>query len=104
MRREVAMVFRSFYQEMEAGGRQPRGSAVESELIMCMCLMPLMVTDFRLRISPMVTASDASSKGFAVLAARPPRGRTFRSIRSYMLRVYGSFGARHRAYCRDRGR
>ena len=66
LRREVSMVFRQFYRALETGGRESLSGAAEGELILAMCLMPLMITDFRLVVSPLVTASDASETGWAV--------------------------------------
>ena len=40
---------------------------VQSELLCALCLMPIMVTDYRLIISPLVTASDASLTGMALV-------------------------------------
>ena len=39
----------------------------QAELVMAMSLMPIMLSYFRLVLSPMVTASDASSTGMAVV-------------------------------------
>ena len=61
------MVFREFYRAIPVGGREPMTDSVAAELMTAMCLMPFMVTDFRLLVSPMVTASDASQSGMAVV-------------------------------------
>ena len=60
------MVFRSFYRCLTAGDK-PISLEGQSELMVAMCLMPIMLTDFRLVIRPMVTASDASTTGMAVV-------------------------------------
>ena len=60
MRREVAVVFRSLYRDLAAGGSRISLEA-QAELVMAMSLMPIMLIDFRLVLSPMVTTSEASS-------------------------------------------
>ena len=66
MRREVAMVFRSFYRCLTAEDKSISFEG-QAELMMAMSLMPIMLTDFRLVLSQMVTASDASTTGMAVV-------------------------------------
>ena len=62
-RRETLCIFRTFWEYVSVGGRSAVPPAVECELIEALCLMPLMLCDYRLVISPLATCSDASEGG-----------------------------------------
>ena len=84
LRRECAMILREFYRGIDKGGREPMLDSVAAELVMALCLMPVMVTDFRLGVSPMVAASDASQTGMAVVRSIGLTGEGLTSLRDFM--------------------
>ena len=71
-RKEVSSLFFHYWEWLHSQGTVSRGKAITvprevlEDLFLALCHLPLMLFDLRLRTSPLVMASDASSTGFGV--------------------------------------
>ena len=71
-RKEVSSLFLHFWEWLHSQGTVSRGKAITvprevlEDLLLALCHLPLMLFDLRLRTSPLVVTSDASSTGFGV--------------------------------------
>jgi len=66
-KRQGMVALQQVWQVMTRGGPpMMRGRKIRDELLCCMAILPLLVIDFRLAASPLVTCSDASESGGGV--------------------------------------